>query len=58
MSAVNPSRAYVSTRFQTFSTDPQVVSTTTQPISRSVLKSAIVTPNAGSITTSSCRIPL
>ena len=31
MSDVKPSRAYASTRFQTFSTDPQVVSTITQP---------------------------
>ena len=52
MSAVKPSLAYASTRFHTLSTDPQVVSTTTQPRSRSVVKSAIVTPNAGRITTS------
>jgi len=31
ISAVNPSFAYESTRFQTFRTDPHVVSTTTQP---------------------------
>ena len=32
MTDVNPSRAYPSTRFHTSRTDPQVVSTSTQPI--------------------------
>ena len=50
---MNASRAYPSTRFHTFSTEPQVVSTITQPIPRSRSKSRIVTPNAGMITTSS-----
>src|SRR5438309_1987700 len=50
--AVNPSRAYDSTRFQTLSTDPHVVSTSTHPIARSRSKSLTGTPNAGRITTS------
>jgi hypothetical protein len=32
ISAVKPSRAYASTRFHTLSTEPQVVSTITQPM--------------------------
>ena len=41
------------TFFQTFSTEPQVVSTITQPMSVKRCISAVVTPNAGSTTTSS-----
>ena len=52
MSDVYPSRAYASTRFHTLSTEPQVVSTTTHPRSRSTWKSWMVTPNAGRMTTS------
>ena len=51
MTAV-PSRAYLWTFFQTLSTLPQVVSTSTQPVARRWFISATVTPNAGRITTS------
>src|SRR6059036_3269225 len=53
MIAVKPSFAYDSTRFHTFSTEPQVVSTSTHPSARSRSKSCTVTPKAGRITTSS-----
>ena len=50
---VRPSRRYRSTFFQTFSTEPQVVSTTTQPRRRRVSSSPTETPKAGRSTTSS-----
>ena len=58
MIAVKPSLAYDSTRFHTLSTEPQVVSTSTQPIARSRSKSRTVTPKAGRMTTSSGVTPL
>src|SRR2546422_7427277 len=53
MIAVKPSFAYDSPRFHTLSTEPQVVSTSTQPSARSRSKSRTVTPKAGRMTTSS-----
>ena len=50
---VKPSCAYRFTFFQTFSTEPQVVSTMTQPIRLNRCISAVVTPKAGRTTTSS-----
>ena len=47
MTDVKPSCAYRLTFFQTFRTEPQVVSTMTQPISANRCISAVVTPNAG-----------
>ncbi len=52
MTAVKPSRAYRVTFFQTFSTDPQVVSTSVQPSPWSRASSCRVTPKAGMMTTS------
>jgi hypothetical protein len=52
MTAVNPSRAYLWTFFQTFSTLPHVVSTSTQPFPRKCSISETGTPKAGRITTS------
>jgi hypothetical protein len=53
MMAVNPSCAYRTTFFQTFSTDPHVVSTSVHPWLTSRAMSPTVTPNAGRMTTSS-----
>ena len=53
MIAVKPSRANRSTVFHTSSTDPQVVSTRTQPMSASRRMISVGAPKAGSSTTSS-----
>ena len=52
MIEVKPSSAYRFTFFQTFSTDPHVVSTRMQPRCCRSASSSIVTPNAGRMTTS------
>jgi hypothetical protein len=52
MTEVNPSAAYRLTFFQTFSTDPHVVSTRVHPRPTRVCRSSTVTPNAGRMTTS------
>src|SRR5258705_295866 len=54
MTDVKPSAAYRLTFFQTFRTEPHVVSTSVQPRRSSASSSSMVTPNAGRITTSSC----
>ena len=53
MREVNPSFAYRSTFFQTFKTDPHVVSTTMHPSARSRSIVPVGTPKAGRRTTSS-----
>jgi hypothetical protein len=53
MTDVKPSCANLRTFFQTFRTEPQVVSTSVQPCRSSRASSWTDTPNAGRITTSS-----
>jgi hypothetical protein len=53
ITAVKPSCAYRTTFFQTFSTDPHVVSTSVQPRAEKSIISCTVIPNAGRTTTSS-----